>query len=325
MFNVVSKMGIYMFWATVAVIGGIALTVLSADKFVEGAASLASRLGMSHLLIGLTIISIGTSAPELLVSAVAAFNGSPNLALGNALGSNITNIALVLGATACILPLIVPRQLVKTRNSITFLISLVIFALAYRGIFDLLVGSILLAALPVILYYLSKDELGSEDNVEIHSLSLGFSIVLTLGGLTVLLGSSEVLVWGAVEIARFFGVSELVIGLTIVAVGTSLPELAASVAAALKNKTNMAFGTVIGSNIFNSLGVIGIASIISPFAIEPEVLQRDLPWTLGLTLLLYLLARFSERRTFTRSYGILLLLLYVSYLWHLFATTVPNQ
>ena len=186
-------------------------------------------------------------------------------------------------------------------------------------------GSILLAALPVVLYYLSKDEPASEENLEIHSLSLGFSIVLTLGGLTVLLGSSEVLVWGAVEIARFFKVSELVIGLTIVAIGTSLPELAASVAAALKNKTDMAFGTVIGSNIFNSLGVIGIASIISPFAIEPEVLQRDLPWTLGLTLLLYLLARFSARRTFTRSYGILLLLLYVSYLWHISATTMPNQ
>ena len=314
-----------MFWATIAVIGGIVLTVLSADKFVEGAASLASRIGMSHLLIGLTIVSIGTSAPELLVSAVAAFNGSPSLALGNALGSNITNIALVLGSTACIFPLIVPRKLVGREIPLLFLISLTIFAAAYRGIFDLLAGSILLAALPVILYYLSKDELGSGDNIEIHSLSFGFSIVLTLGGLTGLLGSSEVLVWGAVEIARFFGVSELVIGLTIVAVGTSLPELAASVAAALKNKTDMAFGTVIGSNIFNSLGVIGIASIISPFAIEPEVLRRDLPWMLGLTLLLYLLARFSERRTFTRSYGILLLLLYVSYLWHLFATIVPNQ
>ena len=163
-----------MFWATVAVIGGIALIVLSADKFVEGAASLASRLGMSHLLIGLTIISIGTSAPELLVSAVAAFNGSPSLALGNALGSNITNIALVLGATACIFPLIVPRKLVRREIPLLFLISLIIFALACRGIFDLLAGSILLAALPVILYYLSKDELGSGDNVEIHSLSLRF-------------------------------------------------------------------------------------------------------------------------------------------------------
>ena len=131
--------------------------------------------------------------------------------------------------------------------------------------------------------------------------------------------------WGAVEIARFFGVSELVIGLTIIAVGTSVPELVTSVTAAFKNKTDIAFGTVIGSNIFNSLGVIGIASVISPFAIEPQVLQRDLPWTLGLTLLLYLLARFSVRGTLTCPYGILLLLLYVSYLWHILATIVPNQ
>ena len=313
-----------MFLAIVAVIGGIALIVLSADKFVEGAANLASRFGMSHFLIGLTIVSIGTSAPEIMVSAVAAFNGSPGLALGNALGSNIANIGLVLGATAFIFPLVVPRPLVRREIPLLFLIGLVIYALASRGVFDLLSGTLLLAVLPGILYLLAKDELASKDNVEIHSMPLGFSIVLTLGGLIVLIGGSQVLVWGAVNIARFFGISELVIGLTIVAVGTSLPELAASVAAALKNKTDMALGTVIGSNIFNSLGVIGIASVISPFAIATEVLQRDLPWTLGLTLLLYLLARFSVSRTITRSYGILLLLLYVSYLWHISATTVPS-
>ena len=313
-----------MFLAIVAVIGGIALIVLSADKFVEGAANLASRFGMSHFLIGLTIVSIGTSAPEIMVSAVAAFNGSPGLALGNALGSNIANIGLVLGATAFIFPLVVPRPLVRREIPLLFLIGLVIYALASRGVFDLLSGTLLLAILPGILYLLAKDELASKDNVEIHSMPLGFSIVLTLGGLIVLIGGSQVLVWGAVNIARFFGISELVIGLTIVAVGTSLPELAASVAAALKNKTDMALGTVIGSNIFNSLGVIGIASVISPFAIATEVLQRDLPWTLGLTLLLYLLARFSVSRTITRSYGILLLLLYVSYLWHISATTVPS-
>ena len=313
-----------MFLAIVAVIGGIALIVLSADKFVEGAANLASRFGMSHFLIGLTIVSIGTSAPEIMVSAVAAFNGSPGLALGNALGSNIANIGLVLGATAFIFPLVVPRPLVRREIPLLFLIGLVIYALASRGVFDLLSGTLLLAVLPGILYLLAKDELASTDNVEIHSMPLGFSIVLTLGGLIVLIGGSQVLVWGAVNIARFFGISELVIGLTIVAVGTSLPELAASVAAALKNKTDMALGTVIGSNIFNSLGVIGIASVISPFAIATEVLQRDLPWTLGLTLLLYLLARFSVSGTITRSYGILLLLLYVSYLWHISATTVPS-
>ena len=314
-----------MFWASVAVIGGITLTVLSADKFVEGAASLASRLGMSHFLIGLTIISIGTSAPELFVSTVAALNGSPGLALGNALGSNIANIALVLGATACIFPLIVPRPLVIRELPLLLLISLILYGLAYRGRFDMFAGIVFLTALPAVLYHLTKKELAAREETEIHSLPIGFSIVLTMGGLIILLGSSEVLVWGAVEIARFFGVSELVIGLTIIAVGTSVPELAASVAAALKNKTDIAFGTVIGSNIFNSLGVIGIASVISPFAIEPQVLQRDLPWTLGLTLLLYLLARFSVRGTLTCPYGILLLLLYLSYLWHILATIVPNQ
>ena len=314
-----------MFWATVAVIVGIALTVLSADKFVEGAASLASRLGMSHFLIGLTIISIGTSAPELFVSTVAALNGSPGLALGNALGSNIANIALVLGATACIFPLIVPGPLVRRELPILLLISLILYVLAYRGIFDLYAGILFLTVLPAVLYHLTKKELAAEEETEIHSLPIGFSIVLTMGGLLILLGSSEALVWGAVEIARFFGVSELVIGLTIIAVGTSVPELATSVTAALKNKTDIAFGTIIGSNIFNSLGVIGIASIISPFAIEPQVLQRDLPWTLGLTLLLFLMARFSVRGTLTCPYGILLLLLYVSYLWHILATIVPNQ
>ncbi|HBX27575.1 MAG TPA: calcium/sodium antiporter [Gammaproteobacteria bacterium] len=314
-----------MFWATVAVVGGITLTVLSADKFVEGAASLASRLGMSHFLIGLTIISIGTSAPELFISTVAALNGSPGLALGNALGSNIANIALVLGATACIFPLIVSRPLVRREIPLLLLITLFLCALAYRGIFDLFAGILLLTVLPTVLFYLTKKELASGEETEIHSLPIGFSIVLTMGGLIILLGSSEALVWGAVEIARFFGVSELVIGLTIIAIGTSVPELAASVAAALKNKTDIVLGTIIGSNIFNSLGVIGIASTISPFVIERQVLQRDLPWTLGLTLVLYLLARFSVRGTLTCSYGILLLLLYVSYLYHIVATIVPNQ
>ena len=313
-----------MIWATVAVVLGIALTVISADKFVEGAASLASRLGMSHFLIGLTIVSIGTSAPELLVSAVAAYEGSPGLALGNALGSNITNIALVLGATACVFPLLVPRPLVKRELPLLIFICLCVYALAYRGVYDLWAGLALLAALPVVLYQLMKDEAQVAEETEIPDLSLPAALILTLGGLLVLLGSSKALVWGATEVARYFGVSELIIGLTIVAIGTSLPELAASMASALKNKTDMALGTVIGSNFFNFLGVIGIAAIISPFAIEEDVFTRDLPWTLGLTILLWLLARFGAHGTLKRSYGILLILLYVSYLWHISATIVPN-
>jgi cation:H+ antiporter len=325
MFNVDSPLGVtFMIWATAAVILGIALTVISADKFVEGAASLASRLGMSHFIIGLTIISVGTSAPELLVSAVAAFEGSPGLALGNALGSNITNIALVLGATACIFPLLVPRQLVSRELPLLIIICIGVYALAFRGIFDLWAGLALVVTLPLVLYQLMKDEAQAGEETEIPDLSLTQSVALTIGGLLVLLGSSKALVWGATEVARYFGVSELIIGLTIVAIGTSLPELAASIASAMKNKTDMALGTVIGSNFFNFLGVIGIAALISPFAIEAEVLTRDLPWTLGLTLMLWIIARFGAHGTIKRSYGILLLLLYVSYLWHISATIVPN-
>lgn len=313
-----------MIWATVAVVLGIALTVISADKFVEGAASLASRLGMSHFLIGLTIVSIGTSAPELLVSAVAAFEGSPGLALGNALGSNITNIALVLGTTACICPLLVPGSIARRELPLLTLICLFVCALAYRGIYDLWAGFALVATLPIVLRQIVRDEVQITPETEIAELSLQMSLILTVGGLLILLSGSKILVWGATDIARYFGVSELIIGLTIVAVGTSLPELAASVASALKNKTEMALGTVIGSNFFNFLGVIGVAAIISPFSIEADVIARDLPWTLGLTVLLWLLALFGAQGILKRSHGVLLILLYVSYLCHISATIVPN-
>ena len=313
-----------MIWATVAVVLGIALTVISADKFVEGAASLASRLGMSHFLIGLTIVSIGTSAPELLVSAVAAFEGSPGLALGNALGSNITNIALVLGTTACICPLLVPGSIARRELPLLTLICLFVCALAYRGVYDLWAGFALVAALPIVLRQIVRDEVQITPETEIAELSLQTSLILTVGGLLILLSGSKILVWGATDIARYFGVSELIIGLTIVAVGTSLPELAASVASALKNKTERALGTVIGSNFFNFLGVIGVAAIISPFSIEADVIARDLPWTLGLTVLLWFLALFGAKGILKRSHGVLLILLYVSYLCHISATIVPN-
>ena len=182
----------------------------------------------------------------------------------------------------------------------------------------------LVATLPIVLYQLMKDEAQITEETELYELSLSISLILTIGGLFVLLGSSKALVWGATEIARFFGVSELIIGLTIVAIGTSLPELAASIASALKNKADMALGTVIGSNFFNFLGVIGIAAMISPFAIEADVFTRDLPWTLCLTVLLWLLARYGSNGTLNRLHGILLILLYVSYLWHISATIVPN-
>ena len=311
-----------MLWAIVAVVIGISLTVASADKFVDGAASLASRFGMSHFLIGLTIVSVGTSAPELLVSTVAAYEGTPGLALGNALGSNITNIALVLGVTACVSPLIVPRRLVKCELPILVFVCLIVYGLAYRGGFDRIAGASFLITLPIMLFLLAKNEPATDKTLQVPKFSFLRSMTLTLGSLALLIGSSKALVWGATEIARHLGISELVIGLTIVAIGTSLPELAASIASALKKQTDMALGTIIGSNFFNFLGVIGLASIISPFAIEPDVFSRDLPWTAGLHILLLVLASFVLSGTLKRSYGILLLLLYVGYLSHIFATIV---
>ncbi|MGA1109758.1 MAG: calcium/sodium antiporter, partial [Pseudomonadales bacterium] len=268
---------------------------------------------------------IGTSAPELLVSAVAAYQGSPGIALGNALGSNITNIALVLGATAVIWPLLVPRPLVVRDLPILLGISTLIALLTLRPDFDRVAGVVLLLILPVLLYRLVKDEAASGESVEIPTLSLPMALALTIGGLAVLLGGSRLLVWGATEIALFFGISELVIGLTIVAVGTSLPELAASLASARRGQTDMALGTVIGSNLFNFLGVIGLAAVIRPFAIDPDVLSRDMPWTFGLTLLLFLFARFAAAGTLKRHHGILFLLLYVGYLLHIAATIVPSS
>ena len=314
-----------MLWPIVAVVVGIALTIVSADKFVDGAASLASRLGMSHFLIGLTIVSIGTSAPELLVSVVAAYEGSPALALGNALGSNIANIALVLGVTTCVFPLVIPRALVNRELPLLVFVCLVIYILAYRGEFDRIAGAGFLITLLVILALLVNRGTPACQKAEVSSLSLGTSVRLTLGGLVLLLFSSKLLVWGATEIARHVGVSELIIGLTIVAIGTSLPELASSIASALKNKTDIALGTIVGSNFFNFLGVIGLAAVISPFSIESDVYSRDLPWTLGLTTLLWVLARFVSAGSLKRSYGILLLLLYVGYLSNIFATIVTNS
>jgi cation:H+ antiporter len=314
-----------MLWPTVSVVVGIALTVLSADKFVEGASSLADRLGMSHFLIGLTIVSIGTSAPELLVAALAALEGSPSLALGNALGSNITNIALVLGATACFYPLLVPGPLIRRELPMLVVVCVAVCALALRGNYDVLAGIIFLITLPILLYRLFQDESEVIEDIEIADHTLGGAILLTVAGLAVLLGSSKALVWGATELALQFGISELIIGLTIVAIGTSLPELAASLASAIRGKPDMALGTVIGSNLFNFLGVIGIAAVIAPFAIEADVMTRDLPWTLGLTVLLWGLARFGRDGILTRWHGLLLLLLYVGYLWHVSATIVPNS
>ena len=283
----------------ITVITGFALLVWSADRFVMGAAGTARNLGVSPLIIGLTIVGFGTSAPEILVSIMAALQGNPGLAIGNAIGSNITNIALILGVTALVAPLSVHSGIVKRELPVLIGTTLVAYLLLSDGTLDQLDGLLLLLGLVIMLsavLYIGitsrgKDPVVAEYEAEIPTdLSLGWSLLWLLIGLAVLVGSSRMLVWGAVGIAEYFGVSDLIIGLTIVALGTSLPELAASIASVMKNEHDIAIGNVIGSNMFNTLAVLGIPGIMSPGPVDPAVVSRDMPVMIGLTIALFIMA-----------------------------------
>ncbi|WP_369856876.1 calcium/sodium antiporter [Candidatus Thalassolituus haligoni] len=318
-----------MITALVAVLIGLVVLVWSADKFVLGAAATARRLGMSPLLVGLTIVSIGTSAPELFVSAVATLDGAGNLAIGNALGSNITNIGLVLGITALVSPIPLKKKLLRKELPLLLLVSI----LAGLTLADLELSYIdsilLLAGLVAAMYILfqesddSGESLVDEDEAAaIESLSTKMAVFWLLLGLVCLMISSKALVWGATEIARSFGISDLMIGLTIVAIGTSLPELAASVASALKGHHDIAIGNVIGSNIFNLLAVMPVPGLIATVAVEPMALYRDLPVMLALTLVLLVLFILNRRSgVMGRFSGSLLGLSYLGYLTTLFMMT----
>lgn len=310
---------------SLAIIFGFILLVWSADKFVEGAASTAKHLGMPTLLIGILIVGFGTSAPEMVVSAIASMEGNPALALGNALGSNIVNIALILGVTAIVAPITVHSKIVKKELP---LLILIVFATGYLLLDDALTlaeGVALLGAFFALIGWSIfaavkgrgdslEDELESE--LQEHSMSLKEGIIWLSIGIALLIISSRILVWGAVGIAHEFGVSDLIIGLTIVALGTSLPELAASVVAAKKGEHDIAIGNVVGSNMFNLLAVIGIATVITPMQnIAPEVLQRDWMVMLALTIALLIMAYGlkGENGKISRAKGILLLLCYAAY------------
>ncbi|NCB13361.1 MAG: calcium/sodium antiporter, partial [Erysipelotrichia bacterium] len=286
-----------MFLFLGAIVAGFAILVWSADKFVEGAASTAKHLGMPSLLIGILIVGFGTSAPEMVVSAIAAMEGNPGLALGNAIGSNIVNIALILGVTAIVAPITVNSKIV--RKEIPLLLLIVLFSgyllfdntLTFVEGVVLLVGFFSLIAWSIYAAIKGKgDALESEMDDELleHEMSLKAGVLWLIIGLVLLIASSRLLVWGAVGVATEFGVSDLIIGLTIVALGTSLPELAASVIAARKGEHDIAIGNVVGSNMFNILAVIGIAVVIAPMNNIPfEVLQRD--WIIMLLLTIALL------------------------------------
>lgn len=289
-----------MLLSIVAVVLGLAVLVWSADKFVDGAVGVARFFGMSTLLIGMVIVGFGTSAPEMVVSALSAMENAPELALGNAYGSNIANIALILGVTALISPVIVKREALKRDVPILIGVTAVAIIQAADGSISRLDGVVLLLLFAGIMGFniwseirakkkASALEKEAEDGDESGKASLPKSVAWLLLGLTLLVLSSRCLVWGAVSIAQALGVSDLLIGLTIVAVGTSLPELASSIAAARKGENDLAFGNIVGSNLFNTLTVVGIASTISPMrTVNPLVFSRDLPVVAVLTVLLLL-------------------------------------
>ena len=283
----------------VAVLLGLGVLVWSADKFVDGAVGVARFCGMSTLLIGMVVVGFGTSAPEMVVSALSAMQNAPELALGNAYGSNIANIALILGMTAIVSPVIVVRKALFRDLPILMVVTALSFILMMNGSVSRSDGIILLAVFALVMGVNIAGEMrrkskagaaeaeGSEGSSE--KLSLGKSLFWLLLGLVLLVASSRALVWGAVEIARALGVSDLLIGLTIVAVGTSLPELASSIVAARKGEDDLAFGNIIGSNLFNTLLVVGIAATIAPMnSYEPAVFTRDMPVMAVLTVLLLL-------------------------------------
>lgn len=313
-----------MWLAILAVVVGLAILVWSADVFIDGAVALANKLNVPSFLIGVIILGLGTSAPEMVVSMLAALEGSPELALGNAYGSNIVNIALVLGATVLISPIIIRKSIINRDMPLLLLVTAVAAWQLSDGVLSNTDGIVLIVLLVVVLgiqIILSLREGNHEhegDTVEEtakaeHSMAQGLGRLFL--GLLVLILSSRAIVWGAIELATLWGLSELIIGLTIVAIGTSLPELVASLSAARKGEHDMALGNIIGSNVFNTLGVVGVAALIAPITPSSIILSRDILAMGLLTLLLFAMCLFAfkTKRAFGRTSGTTLVLFFVGY------------
>jgi len=307
------------------------LLVWSADRFVDGSAVTARHLGMPPLLIGMIVVGFGTSIPEMMVSALSAMNGNPGIALGNAYGSNICNIALILGITALINPIHVQSGILKKELPVLTLVTVVtIFQLMDGFLTRFEAGCLIFAFIGLLAWSLfqqrqvPQDSLGLEVEKRLQTPATPFkkAVFQLVLGLVLLIVSSRILVSGSIEIARFFGISDLMIGLTIVAIGTSLPELASSIMAARKNEHEIALGNIIGSNLFNTLAVVGIAGIIQPMKVDPGVLSRDLPMMTGLTGSLFIIGYGFKGRPgrINRFEGMALLLSYVLYMGWLFAS-----
>ena len=322
----------------VYLIAGLVLLVAGAEVLVRGAAKLAAQFGIPPLVIGLTVVAFGTSAPETAVSVQSAFNGSGDLAIGNVIGSNIANVLLILGVTALVAPLVVSRQLIRLDVPIMIGASLVTWALAWDGSLSRLDGALLFGGILAYTAFLIissrrekkaegadefEDEYGLHETPKPYAWAINAALVIA--GLALLVGGANFLVEGAVQLARALGMSELVIGLTVVAVGTSLPELATSVMAAIKGERDIAVGNIVGSNIFNLLCVLGLASLVSPaaIAVSPNALAFDFPVMIAVAVAC--LPIFFSGYRINRWEGLLFLGYYVAYTLYLvmFSTGRP--
>jgi cation:H+ antiporter len=318
-----------LLYPALAIIIGFALLIWSADKFVLGASNTARSFSIPPLVVGVVIVGLGTSAPEMLVSAMAAADGNTGLSIGNAIGSNVTNIGLMLGLTALFYPLQIHSKLLKREMPVLLAIILLSYYLLWDQHLSFLNGLLLLIMMFAMLGFTiweakshGEDELPQEILDEMpEEVSKGVALKWLFIGIVVLVASSRILVWGAVEVAEYFQVSDLIIGLTIVAIGTSLPELAATIAAARKKEFDLAVGNIIGSNIFNILGVMALPGLIHPDTFDSEVLTRDYPVMIGLVVALMFFSiawRKGQTGRLARFEGALLVAAYIGYMYWLY-------
>ena len=314
------------------VVAGLVLLIWGADRFVHGAAAMARNLGIAPLLIGLTVVAFATSAPEILVSVVAALQHEPGLAFGNAIGSNIVNIGLVLGLTAMIRPIKLESATLRREMPALLAVSLLTVSLFLDTFLSRIDGIVMLTGLVIVMVWLARlglrsaanDPIAQDYDAEIPTdVSMVMAAVWLLIGLGTLLLGAELLVDGAIGIAKLLGVSEVVIGITIVAFGTSLPELAVSLASALKGEYGLAIGNIVGSNIFNLLAVIGIAATIQPSALAPTVLSLHIFVMVAFTLVLFAMTYdYDGKAQLSRLEGFALLVAYIAYSGYVVAQNI---
>ncbi len=313
---------------------GLVLLVWSSDIFIDGAASTAIHMNISPLIIGVVVLGFGTSAPEILVAILASVDNSPSLAIGNVVGSNIANIGLVLGVTAMVSPIVIKSSLLKREFPMLLVISLIGILLMLDKDLDITDGFILLTLLLIVMTWMIRanknmaptDPLAKETIDELEDMpkfSRGKSWFYLLAGLVVLMISAKMMVWGAVEVAVYFKVPEMIIGLTIVAIGTSLPELAAAITAARKGEADLMIGNILGSNLFNLLAVMSMPALLAPSIIENTTLLLDYPIMLALTLAMLLVALPRKgKAVITKVEGFILLMSFIAYMVFLYVRTI---